>query len=101
MEGWATAVTISGTLFQSNISQGNGNGSQSENWGGGLFVNGTTVTLSDCVFRQNVAVDGGGMEDEATGTTTLTHCTFDTNRTLEPNGGNGNNAGLGGFGGGL
>jgi hypothetical protein len=94
----APTVTISGTTFQGNISQGSAGTTGPISDGGGLFVNGPSVTLSDCVFRQNVAIDGGGMADQAA-IAVLTNCTFDTNRTLAPNGANGNNPGPGGFGG--
>ena len=43
-------TTITGTVFEGNVSGGNG---------GGVFVNGQTVSITDTVFRQNVATSGG------------------------------------------
>jgi predicted outer membrane repeat protein len=82
-------TTITGTVFEGNVSGGDG---------GGLFVNGTTVSPSNDVFRHNVAVNGGALETDA-GSFAATQCSFEANRALGTNGGNGNTAGTGGAGG--
>ncbi len=86
-----TQTTITGSVFVGNVSAGNG---------GGLFVNGQTVSITNTVFRQNTATSGGGIEDEAA-VLTVASSTFDTNRAMDANGGNGNTPDNAGNGGGL
>jgi hypothetical protein len=86
------AITnINDTIFQGNISQGPATGPE-QSAGGGLFFNGSHINMSDCVFRQNAAINGGGMVDDAA-RSTLLRCTFDSNHTLATSGGIGGNGG--------
>jgi hypothetical protein len=45
--------------------------------GGGLYDNGATVSLSDCIISGNSATDGGGLKNA--GTLSLTNCTVSGN----------------------
>ena len=62
--------------------------------GGALFITATTVTITDCLFKENTALSKGGAIGIATGANvTLTRCTFYKNKTTSTTG-NLNAAGL-------
>jgi predicted outer membrane repeat protein len=84
-------AAITGSTFEGNMSGGDG---------GAIFVNGQTARITNTVFRRNVAVNGGGVTDRSM-TTFVDRCTFDSDRAVGLNGGNGDAAGAGGNGGGL
>jgi hypothetical protein len=88
-EGTTGVTKITGTVFDGNTSAGNG---------GGLFVSGNAALLTGNIFRHNTAVNGGGVEDEAS-TFIDSQSTYDANSALGQNGDNGNNVGPGGAGG--
>ncbi|MFM9824942.1 MAG: beta strand repeat-containing protein, partial [Flavobacterium sp.] len=50
--------------------------------GGALFISSTTVTITDCLFKENTALSKGGAIGIGAGTNvTLTRCTFYKNST--------------------
>jgi hypothetical protein len=81
------STTIAYSTFDGNTSAG-------AEGGGAVFVDGGTVTVTNSVFRDNVGVNGGGIEDQAM-SLTVTNSTFDANHAL------GTADGSGGSGGGL
>jgi hypothetical protein len=55
--------------------------------GGALFITATTVTITDCLFKENTALSKGGAIGIATGANvTLTRCTFYKNKTTSTTG---------------
>ncbi|MFM9826792.1 MAG: beta strand repeat-containing protein, partial [Flavobacterium sp.] len=55
--------------------------------GGALFITLTTVTITDCLFKENTALSKGGAISLATGANvTLTRCTFYKNSTTSATG---------------
>ena len=55
--------------------------------GGALFITLTTVTITDCLFKENTALSKGGAIGIATGANvTLTRCTFYKNSTTSTTG---------------
>jgi len=55
--------------------------------GGALFITLTTVTITDCLFKENTALSKGGAISIATGANvTLTRCTFYKNKTTSTTG---------------
>ena len=61
----------------------NGNTMTSTTQGGGaLWIQSSTVTITDCLFKENTAVrDGGAISFFASANATLTRCTFYKNKT--------------------
>ena len=113
----ANALGSSVTLDGLTITRGNADGSSPDNAGGGAYLDSSsTLVWSNCVFRENHAVNGGAMYnynsnptltgctfiDNAVGTVgsgggmyntysnpRLTHCTFINNKIADYGGGGG------------
>jgi hypothetical protein len=80
VDGATTNVTLSGlTITQGNNILGNG--------GGGIFNNGSTVTLSGCAVTNSTAAMGGGIYNEY-GTMSITNSTISGNSAMSSDGGN-------------
>src|SRR5579871_1382232 len=96
--GDGTTTTISNSDITTNVAQGN----QSEGTlgGGGIFFTGGTATVINTRISNNVAPNGGGIEDAAT-VLALTQDTLDNNHAVGTNGGDPAVAGPGGKGGGI
>jgi len=65
-------------------------------WGGGVYINNASVTVADCVIRDNNAAIGGGMVVRgATSTVSIENCQFIVNTATSGGGGglNTNNSG--------
>ena len=61
------------------VASGNADGSNSERFGGGIYIYNGTPTISNCTFGNNLAtVAGGGMNNEKS-SPTVTNCTFSGN----------------------
>ena len=57
--------------------------------GGALFISSTTVTITDCLFKENTALSNGGaigLGNSAGTNLTLTRCTFYKNKTTSTTG---------------
>ena len=57
--------------------------------GGALFISSTTVTITDCLFKENTALSNGGaigLGNSAGNNLTLTRCTFYKNKTTSTTG---------------
>ena len=72
------------------VAAGNANGTGTNQYGGGLYATGSSLTLVNCTFSGNSANSGGGMYSVSSAPT-LTSCTFNANSA----------AGSGGSGGGM
>ena len=70
-------VDISGMTIR------NGNSSQ----GGGIFVDGCKITMTDCIISDNVAIDDGGGIYNHIGNLTLINCIVSNNVAYNDNGG--------------
>jgi hypothetical protein len=62
------------------IAAGNANGSDQLSYGGGMYNDNGSPTLTNCIFYGNMARFGGGMANRSNSNPTLTHCTFSGNR---------------------
>ncbi len=68
------------------ITAGNANAPlNASDYGGGLYNNGGSPTLTNLIFNGNSAFDGGGLFSE--GSPTLTNVTFSSNTTIQDGGG--------------
>lgn len=78
ISSFGASVTVTDSTFSGNTAVGAGLG------GGIAYANGGLVnlTISDSVFTNNVAGYGGGIALTASGTTTVTRCTFDNNDAI-------------------
>ena len=77
-------VTGSGTnstaiLDGFTITAGNANGSHPNDYGGGMFNDSGSPTVTNCTFSGNVADAGGGMNNFNGSSPTLSNCTFSGN----------------------
>ncbi len=77
-------VTTSGTddtpvLDGFTISGGNANGSYPRYWGGGMFIDSSSPTLTHCTFSNNSATQSGRGIYTRDSSPTLTNCTFSNN----------------------
>ncbi|UCC23004.1 MAG: right-handed parallel beta-helix repeat-containing protein [Planctomycetota bacterium] len=62
------------------ITGGNANGSDSNSWGGGMYNDNSSPTVTNCTFSGNTAADnGGGMSNNNSSNPTVTNCTFSGN----------------------
>lgn len=74
------SVTLTRTTFDGNIVPG-------LNGGGGVMTNGdTTISVTDCTFKNNTAFDGGGMHVNG-GTAVIERTTFSNNTAVDAGGG--------------
>ncbi|MCX6928863.1 MAG: hypothetical protein NT154_37485 [Verrucomicrobia bacterium] len=74
----------SGTVVLNSLTLSNGNAGLAS--GGGLLINGGTVTLNQCSLAGNAAADGGGISGPG-GTLTLNQCTLALNSASDVGGG--------------
>jgi CSLREA domain-containing protein len=77
------SVQLPGTLHIRALTIANGNAGF--NFGGGIFSNGGTLTVSDSTFRDNSAFVGGAI-NQTSGTVTITNSTFSGNSSLDDGG---------------
>ncbi len=75
ISNYETGVNSTAGLDGFTISGGNATGSAPHNIGGGMRIRGSSPTISNCIFRDNVASFGGGMFSIG-GSPTLTNCSF-------------------------
>jgi hypothetical protein len=68
------------------ITGGNADGESSNSVGGGMFNDGSSPMVSNCIFMGNSAESGGGMYN-AYSSPTLTNCTFSSNSAIYYGGG--------------
>ena len=73
----AAPVALSGLTLQ------NGYAGSDPNGGGGLLNDGAAVTLTRCALTGNVAAQGGGLSDIASGAATLTDCILTGNAATQ------------------
>jgi predicted outer membrane repeat protein len=92
-----SSVTATGVLDGFTITAGNANGSSASNQdrGGGLWINGGSVTISHCIFTGNSASEKGGGIRVTSASPTIDHCTFTSNSGGQGGGGIGAGSGSG------
>ena len=73
------------------ITGGLAEGNFPDNLGGGIFIDVSSPTLTNCTFTGNSATYGGGMFNASGSSPTLTDCSF-TNNSADGNGGGMNNS---------
>ncbi|HEX2622952.1 MAG TPA: choice-of-anchor Q domain-containing protein, partial [Phototrophicaceae bacterium] len=85
-EGGGISINNGGSL---NLIGSTISGNTSGNWGGGIAVIGGGLTLTNSTLFNNTAVFGGGIGNNNTSTTSLTHATISGNNAAASNQGGG------------
>lgn len=90
---WAVGVDSTAVLDGFIVTGGNANGSSSPHrYGGGMYNEGGSPTIANCVFSGNSSgYGGGGMYNEG-GSSAITNCVFSGNRATNYGGGMYNDA---------
>jgi predicted outer membrane repeat protein len=69
-----------GTIIEGfTITGGNASGSGTNGYGGGMYCESASPTVTNCTFHGNEAVRGGGLLNENGSRPTVTNCTFSAN----------------------
>ncbi len=85
-----TAIDVDSTSELSGFTIMNGRGREEENsMGGGMFNEGSSPALTDCVFSANRALGRGSGMYNSNSSPTLTNCTFSGNGAVGPTSGSG------------
>jgi hypothetical protein len=83
-----TALDPTAVLDGFTISGGNADGTVGPHWfGGGMYNERSSPTLTNCTFRSNSANHGGGLYNRDGSSPTLTNCTFTGNSASSSGGG--------------
>lgn len=82
----ASHVSSSAVLDGFRITLGYANGADPNNKGGGIFIDGGSPTVTNCVFEGNYAFFGGGVYALGTNSLRLTNCLFMNNSSFENEG---------------
>ncbi|MHC4086353.1 MAG: right-handed parallel beta-helix repeat-containing protein [Planctomycetota bacterium] len=61
------------------ITGGNAHGGWPDNYGGGMYNQGSSPTVTNCIFTGNSASSGGGMYNNNNSSPTVTNCIFNGN----------------------
>jgi hypothetical protein len=88
----AGTVAISGLTIKNGKPQAGALTSNSNNGGGGILITAGSLTLANCVVQDNdVSLtsfqEGGGLDNEANGTVSITGCSFINNKSVADGGG--------------
>ncbi len=75
----ANGLAVPFELWGISVSSGRADGADSKEFGGGLFVSGSCVRLTDCTFKSNWAIRGGGVSVNSDSTLTAVDCTIQNN----------------------
>lgn len=83
-EGFLVNATVDGFI----IRDGNANGSGDDRFGGGIFVKNASVTVRNCLFKENNATKGGGgMHTTGSSGTVIVEDSVFANNSSESGGG--------------
>jgi len=85
--GEGTDLDGSAILDGFTISGGNAVGDDPHNYGGGMFNNGSSPALTNCILAGNWAGNGGGMANINGSAPTLSNCAFSSNSAIALGGG--------------
>ncbi len=89
-----TAVLDGFTITGGHANADDLNPSNPENYGGGLYNNSGSPSVTNCTFSGNTAIRYGGGVFSLDGSLTLTNCTFSGNSSLSAGGGAVNENGI-------
>jgi predicted outer membrane repeat protein len=64
------------------VSGGFGDGNEGDAWGAGILVTGGSLTISNCLFKRNIAVEKGGGIYSGGGTLEIAACRFQDNISI-------------------
>ena len=64
------------------VSGGFGDGNEDDAWGAGVLVTGGSLTISNCLFKRNIAVEKGGGIYSGGGTLEIVACRFQDNISI-------------------